>query len=142
MTTEAPAATDREAAQIPATEQEWREKLTPLQYRVTRQAGTERPFTGEYWNTKDDGVYRCIGCGAPLFGSEVKYDSGTGWPSFSEVLEGSPVEERPDHSLGRVRTEVVCGRCESHLGHVFDDRPGPTGLRYCINSASVDLERT
>ena len=126
---------------IPSTEEEWRDKLTPLQYRVAREAGTERPFTGEYWDAKDSGTYMCIGCGAPLFSSDTKFDSGTGWPSFYDVVDGAPVEERSDHSLGRVRTEVVCGRCRSHLGHVFPDGPRPTGLRYCINSASVDLER-
>lgn len=132
----------QDTATIPSTEQEWREKLTPLQYHVAREAGTERPFTGEYWNEKDPGDYLCIGCGAPLFSSGAKYDSGTGWPSFYDVIDGAPVEERPDRSLGRSRTEVVCGRCRSHLGHVFPDGPQPTGLRYCINSASVDLERT
>lgn len=131
----------QDTATIPSTEQEWREKLTPLQYHVAREAGTERPFTGEYWNSKDDGVYSCIGCGVPLFDSGAKFDSGTGWPSFYDKAEGAPVEERPDHSLGRRRTEVVCGRCESHLGHLFPDGPRPTGLRYCINSASVNLER-
>ena len=133
--------TTAQEASIPTTEQEWREKLTPIQYRVAREAATERPFTGEYWNTKDAGTYMCIGCGIPLFSSDDKFDSGTGWPSFYDAVDGAPIKEHSDHSLGMVRTEVVCGRCRSHLGHVFPDGPRPTGLRYCINSASVALER-
>ena len=133
--------TQSEAAAIPQTEEEWREKLTPMQYHVAREAGTERAFSGEYWNTKDAGTYTCVGCGTPLFRSETKYDSGTGWPSFYESVDGSPVEERHDYSYGMVRTEVVCGNCDSHLGHVFPDGPQPTGQRYCMNSASLDLER-
>ena len=108
---------------------------------MAREAGTERAFTGEYWDTKDGGVYVCVGCGVPLFSSDTKYDSGTGWPSFYDVVDGAPVEERTDYSYGRIRTEVVCGRCETHLGHVFTDGPRPTGLRYCMNSASLNLER-
>ncbi len=130
-----------EAAAIPQTEEEWREKLTPMQYQVAREAGTERAFSGEFWNTKESGTYMCIGCGVPLFRSEAKYDSGTGWPSFYEAVDGAPVEERHDYSYGMVRTEVVCGNCDSHLGHVFPDGPRPTGQRYCMNSASLDLER-
>ena len=126
---------------IPTTEQEWRERLTPLQYRVAREAANERPFTGDYWNTKDAGTYMCIGCGIPLFSSDDKFDLGTGWPSFYDVVDGAPIDEHSHYSLGTVRTEVVCGRCRSHLGHVFPDGPRPTGLRYCINSASVNLER-
>lgn len=133
--------TQSETAAIPQTEEEWREKLTPMQYHVAREAGTERAFSGEYWNTKDDGTYMCVGCGTPLFRSETKYDSGTGWPSFYESVDGAPVEERHDYSYGMVRTEVVCGKCGSHLGHVFPDGPQPTGQRYCMNSASLDLER-
>ena len=125
---------------LPRTEEEWREKLTPMQYQVAREAGTERAFSGEYWNTKDAGTYTCIGCGVPLFRSDAKYDSGTGWPSFYEPVEGAPVEERHDYSYGMMRTEVVCSNCDSHLGHVFPDGPQPTGLRYCMNSASLDLE--
>lgn len=128
-------------AQIPKTDQEWRDKLTPQQYEVTRQAGTERAFTGEYWNTKDDGTYRCIGCGEPLFSSETKYDSGSGWPSFTSPMIQAAVAEHVDSSYGMVRTEVTCATCDSHLGHVFPDGPGPDGLRYCINSAALDLER-
>ena len=132
--------TTSESASTPATEREWREKLTPMQYYVAREAGTERPFSGEYWNTKDPGTYMCIGCGAPLFRSDEKFDSGTGWPSFYDTVDGAPVEEHTDYSLGMVRTEVTCGNCRCHLGHLFPDGPRPTGLRYCINSASVDLK--
>jgi len=126
---------------IERTEAQWRAQLTPEQFRVTRQAGTERAFTGKYWNTRDAGTYRCVCCGEPLFTSSDKFDSGCGWPSFVAPAEGAPVEERADRSYGMVRNEVTCGRCDAHLGHVFPDGPRDRGgLRYCINSASIDLE--
>ena len=126
--------------QIRKTDEQWREELTPEQYQVLRKGDTERAFTGEYWNVKQDGMYRCGACGAELFSSDTKFDSGTGWPSFTEPAIADAVELHEDRSLGMVRTEVTCARCGSHLGHVFPDGPGPGGQRYCINSISLDLE--
>jgi peptide-methionine (R)-S-oxide reductase len=124
------------------TEAEWRQLLTPEQYHVLREAGTEAPFTGKYWNVKEPGIYRCAACGAVLFTSKDKFDAGCGWPSFSDLAAKGTVVERPDDSLGHRRTEVLCANCGSHLGHVFDDGPAPTGLRYCINSVSISLNDT
>ncbi|MDX3900590.1 MAG: peptide-methionine (R)-S-oxide reductase MsrB [Sphingobium sp.] len=122
------------------TDAEWREKLSPQQYHVLREAGTERAFTGEYNGNKADGVYYCAGCGAELFDAHEKYDSGSGWPSFTAPAEEDAVEEIRDMSHGMVRTEVRCAKCEGHLGHVFPDGPGENGLRYCMNSASLDFK--
>jgi peptide-methionine (R)-S-oxide reductase len=128
------------AEKVGKPETEWKEKLTPEQYHVTQEAGTERAFTGKYWKTKDPGMYHCVCCGEPLFDSETKFDSGTGWPSFYQPAEQGKVIEHKDSTYGMVRTEVRCAKCDAHLGHVFEDGPTPTGLRYCMNSAALDLK--
>jgi peptide-methionine (R)-S-oxide reductase len=128
------------AEKVQKTEAEWKAELTPEQYRVLREKGTERAFTGEYHATKEPGTYRCAGCGSELFRSDTKFESGTGWPSFYEPAEADAVETERDWGLLMPRTEVHCGRCGGHLGHVFNDGPHPTGLRYCINSCALDLE--
>jgi peptide-methionine (R)-S-oxide reductase len=127
---------------IRKTEEEWKAQLTEQQYQVTRCSGTERPFTGKFWNHHEEGTYTCVGCGQELFSSEAKFDSGTGWPSYSQPVKEQAIDEIKDISYGMVRTEIVCSRCEAHLGHVFPDGPRPTGLRYCVNSASLDFVRS
>lgn len=130
------------AEKVNKTEEEWQKQLSPEQYYITRQAGTEAPFTGKYWKTKDKGTYACSCCGAPLFSSDTKFDSGTGWPSFYQALDPEAVCEHTDRTHGMIRTEARCARCDAHLGHVFPDGPAPTGMRYCMNSASLILKST
>lgn len=125
---------------MPKTEAEWRVKLDPEQFRVLRQGDTERAFTGKYWDTKAKGTYRCAGCGAELFSSDTKFESGSGWPSFFQPVDSEMIDEEEDRSFGMVRTEIKCSNCGGHLGHVFEDGPNPTGLRYCVNSASLELD--
>jgi peptide-methionine (R)-S-oxide reductase len=126
--------------EVEKTDEEWQAELSPAQYEVLRHQGTEPPFSGRYVHNEEDGTYRCGACGAVLFGSDTKFDSGTGWPSFFRPADEENIELRPDTSHGMVRTEVLCRRCGGHLGHVFEDGPAPTGLRYCINSLSLDFE--
>jgi peptide-methionine (R)-S-oxide reductase len=128
-----------ESQTLPKTDEEWQQRLNPTEFYVCRQKGTERAFTGEYWNCHDDGVYACRACGQALFDAETKYDSGSGWPSFYAPLAENVVDEHRDISHGMIRVEVVCSQCQSHLGHVFPDGPAPTGMRYCINSVSLKL---
>ena len=126
---------------VKKSEEEWRKELTPEQYHVTRECGTEPAFTGKYWNNKETGIYHCIGCGAELFKSDAKFESGTGWPSFYTPVSPTSVVEHSDRAYGMTRTEVRCGACDAHLGHVFPDGPTPTGQRYCMNSASLDFKK-